>query len=374
MRIGIDAREICGHATGAGRYLNGLLHQWAAGDGPRRHELILYAPEQLDVEPASRGLAVRVIGGGAGTWWEQVQLPRATATDHLDVFFAPAYTAPLRLRVPTVVAIHDVSFVAHPEWFRMREGIRRRWLTRRSATRARAVVTISEFSRRELIDRLGVPAARVHVIPPGVSAAGYPGGPREDRVLFVGSIFNRRRLPDLVRAFGIVARRRPQVSLDLVGDNRTHPYENLEGAIAAEGLEDRIRWHRFVPDDQLHDLYRRARVFVFLSEYEGLGLTPLEALAAGVPPLLLDTAVARESCGEAALYVPAGDLAGAADALERMLADDATRSRLLAAAPGVLAKYQWPEAARRTLELIEWAGGAGGPSGAGRPGGADSGW
>jgi glycosyltransferase involved in cell wall biosynthesis len=368
MRIGIDAREICGHATGAGRYLNGLLHQWAAGDGPRRHELILYAPERLDVEPDSRGLAVRVIGGGrgAGTWWEQVQLPRATTTDHLDVFFAPAYTAPLRLRVPTVVAIHDVSFVAHPEWFRMREGIRRRWLTRRSATRARAVVTISEFSRRELIDRLGVPAARVHVIPPGVSAADHRGGPREDRVLFVGSIFNRRHLPDLVRAFGILARRRPQASLDLVGDNRTHPHENLERAIAAEGLEDRIRWHRFVPDDQLRELYRRARVFVFLSEYEGLGLTPLEALAAGVPPLLLDTAVARESCGEAALYVPAGDLPGAADALERMLADDATRSRLLAAAPGVLAKYQWPEAARRTLELIEKVGRAGDAGGAGR--------
>ncbi len=175
MRIGIDAREICGHATGAGRYLSGLLHQWAAGDGLRRHELILYAPERLDVEPDSRGLAVRVIAGGAGTWWEQVQLPRATATDHLDVFFAPAYTAPLRLRVPTVVAIHDVSFVAHPEWFRMREGIRRRLLTRQSATRARAVVTISEFSRRELIDRLGVPAARVHVIPPGVSAADVSG-------------------------------------------------------------------------------------------------------------------------------------------------------------------------------------------------------
>ena len=163
-------------------------------------------------------------------------------------------------------------------------------------------------------------------------------GPREDRVLFVGSIFNRRRLPDLVRAFGILARRRPQASLDLVGDNRTHPHENLERAIATEGLEGRIRWHRYVPDDQLRDLYGRARAFAFLSEYEGLGLTPLEALAAGVPPLLLDTPVARESCGDAALYVGAGDLSGTADALERMLADEATRSRLLAAAPAALAE------------------------------------
>jgi glycosyltransferase involved in cell wall biosynthesis len=376
MRIGIDAREICGHATGAGRYLSGLLHQWAADEG-LRHELILYAPERLDIGLDSRRVATRLIEGDAGTWWEQVRLPGATATDHLDVFFAPAYTAPLRLRVPTVVAIHDLSFVAHPEWFRMREGMRRRVLTRQSARRARAVVTISEFSRRELIDRLGIPGPRVHVIPPGVSAppdcrgpgaqTGARGARRDDRVLFVGSIFNRRRLPDLVRAFGILARRHPQASLDLVGDNRTHPHENLERAIATEGLEGRIRWHRYVPDDQLRDLYARARAFVFLSEYEGLGMTPLEALAAGIPPLLLDTPVARESCGDAALYVGPGDVSGTADALERILADEPTRSRLLAAAPGALAKYSWPRAARETMALIEEAGGAGR---AGRAGGA----
>jgi glycosyltransferase involved in cell wall biosynthesis len=369
MRIGIDAREICGHATGAGRYLNGLLHQWAAGEGLRRHEFILYGPEHLHVDLDSRHLVTRLIQGGAGTWWEQVQLPRATATDRLDVFFSPAYTAPLRLRVPTVVAIHDLSFVAHPEWFRMREGMRRRVLTRHSARRARAVVTISEFSRRELIERLGVPGPRVHVIPPGITAppvclgpgaqSGPPAGPRDDRVLFVGSIFNRRRLPDLVRAFGILARRRPQASLDLVGDNRTHPHENLVRIIATEGLEDRIRWHQYVPDDQLRDLYSRARAFAFLSEYEGLGMTPLEALAAGVPAVLLDTPVARESCGNAALYVGAGDLSGTADALEQILGNEATRSRLLDAAPAELARYSWSRAAHDTLALIEMAGGAG---------------
>jgi glycosyltransferase involved in cell wall biosynthesis len=81
-------------------------------------------------------------------------------------------------------------------------------------------------------------------------------------VLFVGSVFNRRHLPDLVRAFGILARRRPQASLDLVGDNRTHPHENLESAIAMEGLEGRIRWHRYVPDDQLRALWPRPGVCV----------------------------------------------------------------------------------------------------------------
>jgi glycosyltransferase involved in cell wall biosynthesis len=354
MRIGIDARELCGKATGAGRYLGGLLEQWnAAADGDR--EFILYAPDTFRLPLDPQRFAIRLIPGKPGTWWEQVHLPAHAAADHLDVFFAPAYSAPLRLRVPTVVAIHDVSFFAHPEWFRWREGRRRRWLTRRSAACARAVVTISNFSRLEILDALGVPDARVHVIPPGVAppAAAPWTNHREERILFVGSIFNRRHVPDLIRAFTALARRRPAASLDLVGDNRTFPHEDLPGTIAAAGLASRVRWHRYADETQLAALYADARAFAFLSEYEGLGLTPLEALAAGVPPVLLDTAVARESCRDAALYVSRGDVDGTARALEDLLLDHATRSRLLAAAPAALAQYSWPRAATETLRLIE---------------------
>jgi glycosyltransferase involved in cell wall biosynthesis len=357
MRIGIDARELCGHATGAGRYLSGLLREWSADESTRRHEFVLYAPESLDAALDSRRFATRLIAGAAGTWWEQVRVPIVVSHDHLDVFFAPAYTAPLSLKVPTVVAIHDLSFVAHPEWFGTREGVRRRLLTRQSAKRARTIITISEFSRRELIESLNVPDERVHVIPPGVSSSACEPGPaREERVLFVGSIFNRRHVPDLVRSFGILARRRPKASLDLVGDNRTYPHEDIQRTIRSEGLDGLVCWHRYVPDDRLRALYAGARAFAFLSEYEGLGMTPLEALAAGVPPLLLDTAVAHESCGDAALYVSPGDLQATALALEDILADEATRARLIKAAPAALARYSWPRAARETLALIERSG------------------
>ena len=354
MRIGIDARELGGHATGAGRYLSGLLQAWADRPASSRHEFVLYAAQPLNMALDARRFTTRVIPGKTGAWWEQVRLPNAARSDHLDVFFAPAYSAPLRLSVPTVVAIHDVSFMAHPEWFRTREGLRRRWLTRQSAARARAVVTISQFSRAEIVERLSVAAERVHVIPPGVTApivAGDRGA--EDRVLFVGSIFNRRRVPDLVRALGLLARTRPSVSMDLVGDNRTWPNEDVDRTIAAEGLSHRVRWHRYASEPLLQELYRRARAFAFLSEYEGLGLTPLEAMAAGVPPVVLDTPVARESCGAAALYVAAGDLKGTAAALDRLLGDDTVRAALLANAPAVLAQYQWPRAARETLALLE---------------------
>lgn len=359
MRIGIDARELCGRATGAGRYLDGLLRCWSADESAsRRHEFVLYAPEPLAAAFDARRFATRIVPGSPNTWWEQVRLPPVAARDHLDVFFAPAYTAPLATRVPTVIAIHDVSFAAHPEWFSAREGLRRRTISRRAARRSRAVVTISEFSRREIIEHLGVAAPRVHVIPPGITA---PAGAetaarRRPSVLYVGSMFNRRHVPDLIRAFAAMARSHPDATLDLVGDDRTFPPENPAAAIARAGLDGRAVWRKFVPDTELGRLYWTARAFAFLSEYEGLGLTPLEALAAGVPPVLLDTPVARESCGNAAVYVVKGDIAAAASALEQLLYDDGLRRRLLDAAPAVLAKYTWPRAARETLALLERCG------------------
>jgi glycosyltransferase involved in cell wall biosynthesis len=289
-------------------------------------------------------------------------VPKAVAGDHLDVWFAPGYTAPLRLAVPTVVAIHDLSFVAHPEWFRLREGVRQRWLTSQSARRARSVITISQFSKRELIERLEVPANKIYVIPPGLGARGFAPSPSPHSpvpsscsVLFVGSIFNRRHVTDLIRAFAPIARAHPAASLDIVGDNRTFPREDLRQTIAALQLEGQVRWHEYVSDQQLAALYADARAFAFLSEYEGLGLTPLEALASGVPPLLLDTAVARESCGAAAAYIPVNDFAAITDALESLLFDEAARQRILAAAGAELAKFSWPRAARETLAVLERA-------------------
>ena len=355
MRIGIDARELCGRPTGVGRYLNGLLANWAVDPAAACHEFVLYAPEPLPLALDGRRFASRVVAGGGGTIWEQARMPASAAGDHLDVFFAPAYTAPMFRRLPTVVAIHDVSFAAHPEWFPVRRGARMRWLARMGARQARAVITISEFSRGEIVEHLGVADSVVHVVPPGIAVPVRSGAASAPTVLYVGSIFNRRRVPDLIRGVGMLARDRPDVSLDLVGDDRSYPREHLHGTIRAEGLEARVRWRHYVDEAELSRLYGTSRAFAFLSEYEGLGLTPLEALAAGIPPLLLDTPVARESCGPSALYVPAPDARLVARALDTLLFDEGTRQALLAAAPAVLARYDWPRSARETLAVIESA-------------------
>ena len=359
MRIGIDARELSGHPTGVGRYLAGLIREWLLTTPVHKHELVLYAHRPIAWLP--EGYDVRVLPGTGGTRWEQRTLARAIDKDGIEVLFSPAYSTPLMTRVPRVVALHDVSFAAHPQWFTWREGTRRRFLARRSATAAKAVVTISEFSKAEITRLFGTPASSIHVIPPGIdapvsrsqaSSTSTSGGAS---ILYVGSIFNRRRIPDLVAGFARVSVRRGDALLHLVGDNRSYPHQDIGAIIARSQAALRIHWHRYAPELELQQLYEEARAFAFLSEYEGLGLTPLEALAAGIPSVLLDTPVAREACGQAALYVPLGNIDAIAQALEALLYDEERRRTLLAAAPAVLSRFDWSRAASETLAVLESA-------------------
>jgi len=357
LRIGVDARELLGDSTGVGRYLGELLRRWAVRPDAGRRRFVLYAPEPVALKLPESTVTVRVIGAGRGTWWEQTHLRKAVREDRLDLFFAPAYTAPLGTGLPLALTIHDISFIAHPEWFRAGEGLRRRWLTRRGASLASVIFTDSEFSRDEIERHLRVDPGRIQVIPPGTSppraATGSAPPPREPLVLFVGSLFNRRRLPDLIAAFALATRRRPDARLVIVGDNRTWPRQDLVAVAAAHGVTARTEFRSYIPDAELASLYDRASAFAFLSEYEGFGLTPLEAMAAGVPPIVLDTPVAREVCGDAAFYVARGDIEGAARTIEELLADRAAARRVIDRAPAILGRYSWDETAERTLAHLE---------------------
>ncbi|MGH9315068.1 MAG: glycosyltransferase family 4 protein [Vicinamibacterales bacterium] len=381
--VAVDARELAGRPTGVGRYLLELLKKWRdpatwhdpAGSPRPRHTFILYSHQPFAPATPFADRAV-VLEGTGGTRWEQATFARALRHDRPDVLFAPASTAPLAVHLPIALTIHDLSYAAHPEWFRWREGARRRLLTRLSARKASVVLTVSAFSAGEIVERLGVPASKVRVVYHGASyhaqdeaeASHHNQGSyhsqgvwreasssREPLVLFVGSLFNRRRIPDLLHAFAHVARHVPEARLALVGDNRTYPREEPRAIAAALGIADRVDVHDYPRDDEVLAFYRRASVFVFVSEYEGFGLTPLDALAFGVPIVVADTPLSREIYADAAVTAPIGDAHALGEAILTLLQHPVRRRAALAAAPAVLARYSWDRAAADTLAAIEQA-------------------
>jgi glycosyltransferase involved in cell wall biosynthesis len=356
----VDGRELIGRVTGVGRYVGEVLRAWVT-DPHFPHTLVVFAPAAPPPTLVSQ-LGPRVdwvvaAGPTSGTIWEQWHLPNAARRQGLDVFFAGAYTAPYRLTCPFVLVIHDVSYFAHPEWFGTREGLRRRWLTRLSASRAHTIVTVSSFSADETAAYLGIPRDRIAIARGGAPAPRPSEGSEGATVLFVGSLFTRRLIPDLIAGFALAVAAVPAARLVLVGDNRTHPHIDPRVVAAEHGVRDRVDWREYVTDAELDALYASARVFAFLSTYEGFALTPLEAIARGVPPVLLDTPVAHEIYQDAALFV-SRDPVSIAGALASLLRDDEPHRTLVAAGDALRRQYTWTRTAATIRTALERAAGA----------------
>jgi len=301
------------------------------------------------------------VPGGGRTAWQQRDLARAARAARLDVLFSPAYTAPLLVSMPSVVAQHDVSFAAHPEWYAWRHGLRLRWLARASGRRAHTVLTLTQFSAAQIEHYLGVARSRIRVIPlaadyhDAAPPAATPA-PAAPVVLFVGSIFERRHLPLLIEGVALARRTMPELRLDVIGENRTEPRQDLEAIARACGAAEALHLRDYVSDAELEAAYAGAGVFAFLSEYEGFGLTPLEAMRHRIPTIVLDTPVAREVYGAGAFYARAGDAPAVATALVELLRDPDRRASQIAAGDATVGRYRWQDAAAATWDALMAAG------------------
>jgi glycosyltransferase involved in cell wall biosynthesis len=290
----------------SGRYLLGMMAEWART--PRiAITVVLHAEPSADIRAAHERFSWHVepaeIGG---TWWEQRALPRALAAIKPDVLLAPGYTAPLR-SIPAVRAVRPRSCrssripsgsVGAKACDAIRHAARRASRTRRSS---RSLSSLGS----EIARYLGVPAGQIELAPPGAPAvrtrrAGRKASPW---CCMSGSLFNRRHLADMIQAFAQVSRQVPAARLVLVGDNRTTPRQDPRALAASCGIADRVDWREYVKDEELRSLYQSRRVFLFLSDYEGFGIPPMEAFAHGVPAVVLDTPVSREVYGDGAVRV-----------------------------------------------------------------------
>jgi glycosyltransferase involved in cell wall biosynthesis len=300
-----------------------------------------------------------VLSGLTGTAWEQLRLPLGLGRS-VDVLYAPAYSAPIFTALPTVLTVHDVSFWAHPEWFPRREGLRRRWTCRLAAANAACVLTDSAFSKAEIVRWLGVAPDKVVVTPLGVSARLRPpdAPDRPDAaplVLCVGTQLNRRHVPDLVRAFAPLVRADARARLVIVGDNRTHPRQDPLDVARELGIGGSVECRAWVSDDELAALYGAATAFAWLSTYEGFGLPPLEAMAAGVPVVAYDTPVAREVYDTAAILVPPGRLDAVTAALVGLCTAQGAWHARRGAGRARAAGFSWMTTARLTLAALRGA-------------------
>jgi glycosyltransferase involved in cell wall biosynthesis len=310
-------RELAPLATAAGIYLVAVT---------RRPELVPAGVEPFELPAGSQELRMAL------------SLPRALRALGAELCHTQ-YALPLRPPCPCVVTVHDVSFAREPALMGWKDRLVFRRVVPRAVRSAARVLTVSERTKRDLLELYGVAAEKVVVTPNGVDPAFTPGPGSHDYALAVGAIQERKN-----QLAALEAAQAAGLPLVVAGPEK-------DAALAGELRRRGARLEGYVEVDRLVELYRGAACLVQASRFEGFGLPVLEAMACGTPVVAVPEPALREVAGDAAILVPESELA---EGIRRAIAE---RERLVAAGLERARAFSWRATAERTLgvyrEILE---------------------
>lgn len=364
MRVALDCRSVFPGMGGIGRATAALARELPAhlaGD-----ELLLLRGARRAPEPIVRVANVREVDVEAAmidAAFEQARLPGLLAELEADVFHGTCFAVPMATEVPRIATVHDVVFRRRPELVDadLREHLDR-W-TRVSCALAETIVTVSQGARDDIATIYDREPSSIEVVPNAVDEALFTLERRPPRgapfILYVGSIEEKKNITALLRAFDALLRLEPSLPhvLVLCGSAGGAAFD-LEAALATvPASRGRVRALGHVPDRVLLELYASADLFVYLSEHEGFGLPPLEAMAAGVPTIVSDRPALPEVVGDGARIVEPRDDAAVAASMIALLRDANARHALVARGRARARQYSWTTSARRLAALYRRLGG-----------------
>lgn len=370
LRLGLDAHTVGRRQTGNERYVVELGNALAA----RSDVAVIAYVDKGIAWPARRGRTPRLqpLSMRASQLRIPFELPVRARRDRVDLLQVN-YVAPPVAGVPVVTVVHDLSFEDVPGLLPRAMRLRLQATVRLAVWKSAAVVAVSEFTRRRLVEAYGIDPARVHAVPNGVSARWRPLDEdvalarllplelEQQFVLFVGAAGPRKNLDRVVEAVARL-RREGIADLGLVIAGPPIPARSKAWTIVESYVgEGWIRHLGYVDDDDLHALYCAARAVVYPSLYEGFGLPVIEALACGAVVVASSTTAIPEVAGEAAVLVDPADIGAIAVGLSRALTDETLRARLRAAGPQRAALFSWARAAQRMMGVYHAVVAAHGP-------------
>jgi len=350
MRICLDLRMVGEKVSGIPRCAYSLAKELARL-APEETFLVLARGNALERLRSFPNVEVIQTGCPAYSLREQFVIPRRLRELAPDLYHSLTYAAPVRQPCKTLMTIYDLIPMRLADEYRLRHRVYYPLVVRRAARRAERILTISECSKRDIVELLDVDPVKVCVIPCGIDPvfldpASRPAPAEKPYLLALGNEKPHKDMAPTVEVFERVGASR---DLDLILVGRLS--DRVRKRLQTSPFANRIRVERDVSDERLAALYAGAEVFLFPSRYEGFGLPPLEAMACGAPAVVYDAAAVVEACGKTAMRVPVGDVDALTQAVERLLDNAALREEVVAAGRERARAYTWPEAARHTLAL-----------------------
>ncbi len=372
--IGVDYTPAVEQGGGIGRYVRELLAALSVLDAETRYKLFVagISPEALPEAPGPNfsWRASRISPKNFARIWHRLGLPIPIEvwSGPLALFHATDFVLPPVMRgTVTFLTVHDLSFIRAPETASPRL---RAYLSRavpRSVRRADLVLADSQATKDDLIELYGVASEKITVLYSGVDPRFHPAdravqesvraryGLDFPYVLAVGTVQPRKNYARLIQALAALPGPLADIHLVIAGGRGWLEGPIYETAHLA-GVEERVHFIGFVPDDDLPALYTAAEAFAFPSLYEGFGLPLLEAMACGTPSLAANTSSLPEVAGDAALLIDPTSVDSIATGLERILTDNGLRSTLRERGFARAGMFTWERAARHLLTLYrEWS-------------------
>ncbi len=367
MKLGINGWRIHGQRTGVGRYLLNIVKHWTPEMvGGRFEEINFYTPKSIDRNEINlpTNIRERVLSPDMRMLaWENLRLG-PSADD--DVVFHPSFSRPILARGKTVVSLHEASHYRYPQLFPKSVPLFYNRLYAWSGRHATLVIVGSEDSKKDIAHYCGVPLSRIRVAP--MAPAGFFKAVKKDAqiegireryigsadtpfFLTVGKMSGRRNFPRLLEAFAEFKRRtRHSHKLLMVGLN-IHSID-IAGLIKKLGIKDEVLNPGYISDEELNLIYNAAEAFISPSVYETICLPVMEAQAAGLPVICIDTPGMRETTGDAALLISKLEIDQLVEAMSQMAEDSALRQELSETGLINSKRFSWRKCASDVLAVL----------------------
>jgi len=369
MRIGIDARFFGPVGKGLGRYTERLIENLERIGS--EHEFIVFLrKENFDAYRPASPRFTKVLADFR--WYslaEQLRFPPLIRRERIDLMHFPHFNVPVLTPCPFVVTIHDLILFRYPTRRATTLNAATYWLKYAAyrltialaAWRARAIVTVSECTKKDIVRELKVRPERVTVTYEAadgveIGQLTIPGtfhpesrGIVKPYFLYVGNAYPHKNLERLLQVFASLRKDGLESQLVLVG-KMDHFYLRLKGEAERLGLigNGDVIFYGFAEEPELAELYRRARAYVFPSLLEGFGLPPLEAMRYGTPVAAAGSSCLPEILGDAAIYFDPEDVDDMARAMRRVYDDERLRTELADLGKARVARFSWRDCAERT--------------------------
>jgi len=361
MRIGIDARLVT--FSGIGTYSRSLLQSFAALDKENEYVLFCYQKDAY-LMPKQANFSLVFVKDPVFSLFAPKDLTKKIKQANLSLYHALHYVTPGEINCPLVVTIHDlIPLVCPPTLPSFLKRYFYKMANIKAVTVAKAVIAVSEATKKDVVSVLKVPPDKVYVIYEAVAPEFVAAEKSKKNVLAkydlnfpyllnVGNAKPHKNWVSLIKAFALFVKAKPDYKLVLVGpsDKRFWQPKKL---VSQLGLKNSVFFIDYVPSLDLPQLYKGAAAFIFPSLYEGFGLPPLEAMASSVPVVASNRSAVKEVLDEAALLVDPINIEELADAMKAVITNETLKNSLIEKGKQRLTKFSWQKTAQETLKVYK---------------------